>query len=57
MKTLLLAPQRKCENIVITHPDTKIRPIVGRSRSVGVSWKAVLTDRQSIGSHYMSKCS
>ena len=45
-KLLLLTTERKYENIVITHQGTKIRLIVGRSRSVGMSWKAV-TDRPS----------
>jgi len=54
MKTLFLTTERKYENTVITYQGSKIWPIVGRSRSVGMSWKTV-TDRRSIGSQYMSK--
>jgi len=39
MKTLLLFTiERKYDNNVITHQGTKVRPIVGWSRSVGMSW-------------------
>jgi hypothetical protein len=37
-KLLLFTIERKYDNNVITHQGTKVRPIVGWSRSVGMSW-------------------
>jgi hypothetical protein len=53
---LLLTTERKYDSTVITHQGTKVQPIAGRSRSVGMSWKTV-TDRQRIRSQYKSKYS